>query len=70
MPIVIFTISRVGIKKPFVTGGDGEGPWFIPDILVNVHGTTDEPTVGIIREVLQVCLSKAIWEKFSFASLC
>ncbi|KAH8510638.1 hypothetical protein H0E87_008252 [Populus deltoides] len=36
-----------------VIGGDGEGPWFIPDILVNVHRTTDEPPVGVIREVLQ-----------------
>ncbi|XP_011047385.1 PREDICTED: putative transcription elongation factor SPT5 homolog 1 [Populus euphratica] len=36
-----------------VIGGDGEGPWFIPDILVTVHRTADESAVGVIREVLQ-----------------
>ncbi|BAT78757.1 hypothetical protein LR48_Vigan04g166000 [Vigna angularis] len=34
-----------------VLGGDNEGPWFIPDILVNVHRAGDE-SVGVIREVL------------------
>lgn len=34
-------------------GGDNEGPWFIPDILVNVHRAGDE-SVGVIREVLPV----------------
>ncbi|KAK7410664.1 hypothetical protein VNO78_01632 [Psophocarpus tetragonolobus] len=32
-------------------GGDNEGPWFMPDILVNVHRAGDE-SVGVIREVL------------------
>ncbi|KAJ1384409.1 Translation protein SH3-like domain superfamily [Sesbania bispinosa] len=34
-----------------VLGGDNEGPWFMPDILVNVHRAGEE-TVGVIREVL------------------
>lgn len=44
---------------PFVwwhfAGGDNEGPWFTPDILVNVHRSNDEAIVGIVREVLSVC---------------
>ncbi|PPD80564.1 hypothetical protein GOBAR_DD22507 [Gossypium barbadense] len=35
-----------------VIGADNEGPWFMPDILVNVHKSGDE-TLGIIQEVLQ-----------------
>ncbi|KAK7282647.1 hypothetical protein RIF29_11587 [Crotalaria pallida] len=34
-----------------VLGGDNEGPWLMPDILVNVHKPGDE-SVGVIREVL------------------
>ncbi|KAG4392939.1 hypothetical protein GLYMA_04G240900v4 [Glycine max] len=34
-----------------VLGGENEGPWFIPDILVNVHRAGEE-SVGVIREVL------------------
>ncbi|WCJ43436.1 Transcription elongation factor Spt5 [Euphorbia peplus] len=34
-----------------VIGGDNEGPWFMPDILVNIHRGADE-SVGVIREVL------------------
>ncbi|XP_065877417.1 putative transcription elongation factor SPT5 homolog 1 isoform X2 [Euphorbia lathyris] len=34
-----------------VIGGDSEGPWFTPDILVNVRKGADE-SVGVIREVL------------------
>ncbi|GMI90818.1 global transcription factor group A2 [Hibiscus trionum] len=33
-------------------GADNEGPWFMPDILVNVHKSGDE-TLGVILEVLQ-----------------
>ena len=35
-------------------GGDAEGPWFIPDILVNVRRSGEEAIVGVIREVLSV----------------
>ncbi|XVF64412.1 hypothetical protein PTKIN_Ptkin09bG0167100 [Pterospermum kingtungense] len=34
-----------------VIGADNEGPWFIPDILVNVRKSGDE-TLGVIQEVL------------------
>ncbi|XP_061348102.1 putative transcription elongation factor SPT5 homolog 1 [Gastrolobium bilobum] len=34
-----------------VLGGDHEGPWFMPDILVNVHRPGEE-SVGVIREAL------------------
>ncbi|XP_057449281.1 putative transcription elongation factor SPT5 homolog 1 isoform X2 [Lotus japonicus] len=35
-----------------VLGGDNEGPWFIPDILVNVHRGGEE-SIGVIKEILQ-----------------
>ncbi|WJX34072.1 hypothetical protein P8452_22220 [Trifolium repens] len=46
-----------------VLGGDTEGPWFMPDILVNVHRAGDE-SVGVIKEVLpdgsyKVCLGSS-----------
>ncbi|RDX73296.1 putative transcription elongation factor SPT5-like 1, partial [Mucuna pruriens] len=34
-----------------VLGGDNEGPWFMPDMLVNVHRSGEE-SVGVIREAL------------------
>ncbi|XVF39134.1 hypothetical protein PTKIN_Ptkin01aG0011300 [Pterospermum kingtungense] len=34
-----------------VIGADSEGPWFLPDILVNVRKSGDE-TLGVIQEVL------------------
>ncbi|KAL5721394.1 hypothetical protein ACHQM5_005046 [Ranunculus cassubicifolius] len=34
-------------------GGDGEVPWFLPDILVNVRRSGDD-AVGIVRDVLPV----------------
>ncbi|OWM85073.1 hypothetical protein CDL15_Pgr027860 [Punica granatum] len=35
------------------TGGvDGEGPWYMPDILVNVVRPGDESATGVIRDVL------------------
>ncbi|PIA35440.1 hypothetical protein AQUCO_03500068v1 [Aquilegia coerulea] len=33
-------------------GGDGEGPWFLPDILVNVRRSGEESVVGVVRDVL------------------
>ncbi|KAK9023641.1 hypothetical protein V6N11_003851 [Hibiscus sabdariffa] len=41
----------VDVMSP-VIGADNEGPWFMPDILVNVHKSGDE-TLGVIQEVLQ-----------------
>ncbi|EXB90561.1 Putative transcription elongation factor SPT5-1-like protein [Morus notabilis] len=34
-----------------VTGGENDGPWFIPDILVNIRRSGEE-SIGVIREVL------------------
>ncbi|ERN01276.1 hypothetical protein AMTR_s00002p00250220 [Amborella trichopoda] len=33
-------------------GGEGDGPWFLPDILVTVRRPGDDPSVGVVREVL------------------
>ncbi|KAJ4845522.1 hypothetical protein Tsubulata_013044 [Turnera subulata] len=35
-----------------VTGGEHEGPWLMPDILVNIRRPSDENDIGVIREVL------------------
>lgn len=35
-----------------VIGGDAEGPWFIPDILVNIRRSGEDSLVAVIREVL------------------
>uniref|UniRef100_A0A803NHN8 Transcription elongation factor SPT5 n=1 Tax=Cannabis sativa TaxID=3483 RepID=A0A803NHN8_CANSA len=35
-----------------VIGGDAEGPWCVPDILVTVRRSGDEAIVGAIRDVL------------------
>nr|KAJ0217171.1 hypothetical protein LSAT_V11C300154100 [Lactuca sativa] len=35
-----------------VVGGDNDGPWFLPDILVNVRRSGEDAVVGVIREVL------------------
>nr|XP_043635617.1 putative transcription elongation factor SPT5 homolog 1 [Erigeron canadensis] len=35
-----------------VVGGDNDGPWFLPDILVNLRRSGEDATVGVIREVL------------------
>lgn len=37
-------------------GGEGEGPWFLPDILVNVRRSGEDPVIGVVRDVLQVCI--------------
>ncbi|KAK9071293.1 hypothetical protein SSX86_009861 [Deinandra increscens subsp. villosa] len=35
-----------------VVGGDHDGPWFLPDILVNVRRSGEDASLGVIREVL------------------
>ncbi|KAL0351574.1 UNVERIFIED_CONTAM: putative transcription elongation factor SPT51 [Sesamum calycinum] len=35
-----------------VVGSDNEGPWFLPDILVNVRRSGEDSSLGVIREVL------------------
>ena len=37
-----------------LVGGDNDGPWFLPDILVNVRRSGDDAALGVIREVLLV----------------
>lgn len=38
-----------------LAGGEGEGTWLLPDVLVNVlRGGDDGP--GVVREVLGVCV--------------
>lgn len=39
----------------FVTG-EGEGNWFVPDILVNVRRSGEEPCIGVVKEVLLVSM--------------
>ncbi|KAL9245104.1 hypothetical protein vseg_018792 [Gypsophila vaccaria] len=34
-------------------GGENEGMWLLPDILVNVHKSGDDSMIGIVEEVLQ-----------------
>nr|GEW88219.1 putative transcription elongation factor SPT5 homolog 1 [Tanacetum cinerariifolium] len=35
-----------------IVGGDTDGPWFLPNILVNVRRSGDDAALGVIREVL------------------
>lgn len=37
-----------------VAGADNEGPWFLPDILVNIRRPGDDAVVGVIKDVLPV----------------
>lgn len=36
--------------------GEGEGNWFVPDILVNVRRSGEEPCIGVVKEVLLVSM--------------
>lgn len=42
-----------------MAGGDTEGPWYMPDILVNYRRSGDDPIMGVIREVLPVRVCKS-----------
>ncbi|GER47850.1 transcription elongation factor SPT5 [Striga asiatica] len=35
-----------------VVGGDNEGPWFLPEILVNVRRAGEDSSLGVIKDVL------------------
>uniref|UniRef100_M1CBH2 Suppressor of ty n=1 Tax=Solanum tuberosum TaxID=4113 RepID=M1CBH2_SOLTU len=35
-----------------IGGGDTEGPWLLPDILVNVRKSNDDTVIGVVHEVL------------------
>ncbi|KAJ0085327.1 hypothetical protein Patl1_08157 [Pistacia atlantica] len=39
-----------------VIGSDNEGPWFMPDILVNVRKSGEDSGMGVIREVLPLVI--------------
>nr|GEV02397.1 hypothetical protein [Tanacetum cinerariifolium] len=43
--------AGLDIMSP-VLGGDTDGPWFLPNILVNVRSSGDDASLGVIREVL------------------
>ena len=47
-------ISCYNLWDCSIAGADSEGPWFLPDILVNVRRPGDDTTPGVIREVLPV----------------
>ena len=36
-------------------GGENEGLWLLPDILVNVHRPDDDAVMGVVQEVMVVC---------------
>ena len=38
-----------------MAGGDTEGVWLLPDILVNVRRSGDDMAIGVIRDVALVC---------------
>lgn len=40
----------------FFTGGDDEGLWALPDILVNVRRSGEDTVIGVVRDVLSVCI--------------
>lgn len=37
-----------------MAGGDHEGPWILPNILVNVRRSADGTSLGVVRELLPV----------------
>jgi hypothetical protein len=39
-------------------GGEGEGNWLLPDVLVNVLRAGDDGP-GVVREVLGVCVAES-----------
>jgi hypothetical protein len=40
----------------FISGGEGDSIWCVPDVLVNVLRPGEDTCLGVIREVLPVCL--------------
>ncbi|XXG54874.1 hypothetical protein AAC387_Pa03g2645 [Persea americana] len=46
------TPGNVGLDIMSPTIGEGEGNWFVPDILVNVRRSGEEPCIGVVKEVL------------------
>ncbi|KAA8546513.1 hypothetical protein F0562_002748 [Nyssa sinensis] len=50
--------ASLDIMSPAV-GGENEGPWFLPDILVNVRKSGEGAVVGVIRDVLLIALGSS-----------
>lgn len=48
-----FSYISLAIWRFNFVDGDNEGPWFMPDILVNVQKGGEE-SVGVIRELLPI----------------
>jgi hypothetical protein len=40
----------------FISGGEGDSIWCVPDVLVNVLRPGEDTCLGVIREVLPVRL--------------
>ncbi|CAA0831668.1 Putative transcription elongation factor SPT5 homolog 1 [Striga hermonthica] len=40
------------LKFASFAGGDNEGPWFLPEILVNVRRAGEDSSLGVIKDVL------------------
>lgn len=40
----------------FFTDGDDEGLWALPNILVNVRRFFKDTVIGVVRDVLSVCI--------------
>ncbi|KAK9271116.1 hypothetical protein L1049_026705 [Liquidambar formosana] len=46
------TLGTGGLDAMSPIGVDNEGPWFMPDILVNLRRAGEDTAMGVIREVL------------------
>jgi hypothetical protein len=44
------------LNSHLYAGGEGESIWCVPDVLVNVLRPGEDICLGVIREVLPVCL--------------
>lgn len=50
--------NRSNLPIEMLAGGEAEGTWLLPDVLVNVSRGGGEVTDGVVKEVLPVtCLS-------------
>ncbi|KAL8543679.1 hypothetical protein ACS0TY_004299 [Phlomoides rotata] len=51
-PTSVFKHLLGNLYAYFVLGAENEGPWLLPDILVNVHRSGEDSSAAVIREVL------------------
>ncbi|KAK4340924.1 hypothetical protein RND71_039425 [Anisodus tanguticus] len=52
LPSSVSTLWDFTGNKGSNLGGDTEGPWLLPDILINVRKPNDDTIVGVVHEVL------------------